>query len=214
MPVHGVIDARHPERAAVRVVEPVVDVAVDELLLLVVRVHVGVLRDEERAVGVREERVQVARDPARVGEELGALRHRVAARERLEVPGLVRHQLLVVRLVPEAPRRVLVDAAPHGIDEQVVLRERGDGALACGGVAVRVAAELEHDVEAERRLLHLPPARLLLVVVAVHVDDDAARDPREGRAAGAARRTGPFARAAPGLTELISAQDLEEDLPW
>ena len=70
--VDVLVDARDAERAPPRVVPRVVDVAVDEARLLVVRADVGVLADQEGAVGAREERAHVARDPPRVARSAGS----------------------------------------------------------------------------------------------------------------------------------------------
>jgi len=65
----GVVgDAGEPGRGALAFAEAIVDVAIDEGGLLVVRADVGVLADEECAVGVGEEGAHVAGNPLRIRE--------------------------------------------------------------------------------------------------------------------------------------------------
>ncbi len=178
--VDVVVDARQAEGAALAVAEAVVDVAVDEGLPRVVRAGVRVLAHEEGALGAGEERAHVARDAVRVRQERGVPGALIGARIRLQVRGLEGHELLVVRLVPRRPRRVLVDPSPHRIEERALLLQREDGPLERRHVAVRRAGDLQLDVGAERRLLPVPPAALGLVVVGVEIDERAAGDPPEG----------------------------------
>jgi hypothetical protein len=152
-------------------------VAVDEPPA--VRADVGVLVGVEPAVGGGQEAVEVAGDAARHGERRRIAAQRVAARVGLEVARLVGDQLLEVRLGPVAADRVLVDAAPHRIDDRALAVEGPGDARGGPGVAVRGAPELEHRVVADRRLDPEPPAAVLVVVEPVEVADRPRGDPRQ-----------------------------------
>jgi hypothetical protein len=157
------VDARDAERAPGGVVLRVVVGAGDRRLAGAL--EVGVLAGEEAAVRVLHGAEDVAALQVGGAAPAGLAGAAMGACEGLERAGLDGADLLEVRLVPGAADRVLVHAAPHGVDELELGGDGGEGARLPLGPREDLGAQQRELVEGgERVLLFATPAAELVVV--------------------------------------------------
>jgi hypothetical protein len=154
-------------------------VTVQKRFAAFVGVHIGVLRRVEAAVLAFHEAIDEGQHRSCAREVARLVRESIGDRVVLERGRLERHQLLEVRMVPVAGGGVLVDPAPHRIDQLRLLLEREEHLLLRVSVSALGAREHPRVVPAHRRLLRSSPAALILVPVVVELNVGRVLDPQE-----------------------------------